>query len=90
MFRTIDGQREQPVQYSVRRSLPVQCPLAVFLVSLVNPCWADLTVDLEAYEHHDYQTAVKKLRPLAEESNSSAQFLLGYMYTHGDGLDRRF
>lgn len=39
-----------------------------------------------AYTRGDYPTALKLLRPLAEQGNAQAQFRLGWMYWHGDGV----
>src|SRR5512138_3921672 len=74
----------------MRRSLFILLSLAVFMVSLVTPCRADLAAGLEAYERHEYQTAIKEFRPLADQGDSSAQFMLGYMYAHGEGLSQNY
>jgi len=36
----------------------------------------------------DYATAVQKLRPLAEQGNAGAQFILGRLHAHGTGVLR--
>lgn len=41
-----------------------------------------------AYEAKDYQTALKILKPLAEQGDSQAQVTLGVMYDYGQGVDR--
>ncbi len=43
---------------------------------------------LAAYESGDYATALKVLRPLAEQGQPDAQFRLGTMYDNGLGLPR--
>lgn len=39
-----------------------------------------------AYERGDYATAVRLWRPLAEQGNPEAQFILGQMYNTGRGV----
>jgi TPR repeat protein len=36
-----------------------------------------------AYKHGDYATALQLLRPLAEQGNATAQFVLGIAYSEG-------
>ncbi|MDE3050019.1 MAG: sel1 repeat family protein, partial [Nitrospirota bacterium] len=61
----------------MRQSL-FKVPLLVLCsVCLATPCWADLTGGLAAYERHEYQTAIKEFRSLANQGNSLAQFMLG-------------
>ena len=39
-----------------------------------------------AYKRGDYTTALRILRPLADQGNAEAQFWLGAMYEHGQGV----
>jgi uncharacterized protein len=41
-----------------------------------------------AYERGDYATAVRLWRPLAEQGNPEAQFVLGQMYNTGRGVSQ--
>ena len=41
---------------------------------------------LAAYKQRDYATALKLLRPLAEQGNAAAQNVLGVMYEIGRGV----
>ena len=41
---------------------------------------------LAAYDRGDYATALRLMRPLAEQGNARAQFNLGVMYTKGQGV----
>ncbi len=41
-----------------------------------------------AYQRADYATALKLLRPLAEQGNPKAQYNLGYMYAEGLSLQQ--
>ena len=43
-----------------------------------------------AYNRGDYATALKLLRPLAEQGNANAQNNLGWMYDQGDGVTQDF
>jgi uncharacterized protein len=59
------------------------------LVVQVNITGASLAGPLEeataAYEKRDYETALRRLRPLSDQGNAAAQFTLGTMYTNGQG-----
>ena len=46
---------------------------------------SDLSSGISAYEQGDYKTALKKLRPLAERGNASANLFLGFMYRDSKG-----
>jgi len=39
-----------------------------------------------AFQRGDYRTALRLWRPLAEQGNATAQFALGKMYVHGEGV----
>jgi TPR repeat protein len=43
-----------------------------------------------AYERGDYATAVQLWRPLAEQGNPEAQFILGQMYNTGRGVSQDY
>ena len=47
---------------------------------------ADFNTGLDAYMLDDYATALREFRPLAEQGNAGAQFLLGRMYSNGQGV----
>jgi TPR repeat protein len=42
----------------------------------------------QAYLNKDYESALKILKPLAEEGNSQAQITLGLMYDYGHGVEK--
>ncbi|MYF18057.1 MAG: hypothetical protein F4215_11960, partial [Gemmatimonadetes bacterium] len=48
--------------------------------------WGDYQDGRKAYNRGDYATALKELRPLAEQGHAEAQYLLGYMYYKGRGV----
>ncbi len=49
---------------------------------------ADLNAGIRAFVNGDYKTALKELRPLAENGNADAQGFLGQMYFGGKGVPR--
>ena len=72
--------------------MPLRFPiaLALSLVCLVVPAWADYQAGMDAYNRGDYATALREWRPLAERGDPSAQFRLGSLYENGDGVPRDF
>ena len=58
----------------------------VLLLSLAAPVAAGPLEDATAaYDRGDYATALRLLRPLADQGDASAQFNLGVMYDNGRG-----
>jgi TPR repeat protein len=49
---------------------------------------ADFRKGLEAVQKGDYVTALKEFTPLAEQGNADAQYNLGAMYYHGQGVSQ--
>ena len=45
---------------------------------------------MAAYQRGDYATAIRKLRPLAEQGNAKAQYSLGVMYDKGLGVPQDY
>ena len=45
-----------------------------------------LQAGVDAYNRGDYETALKKFLPLAEQGDAAAQFNLGKMYRKGQGV----
>jgi clan AA aspartic protease (TIGR02281 family) len=43
-----------------------------------------------AYEHGDYATEYRLLRPLADQGNAAAEYGLGFMYAHGYGVPQDY
>jgi hypothetical protein len=57
------------------------------LLALALPAYGqDLQKGLDAYNNGDYATALRELRPLAEQGYAKAQFRLGWMYYNGKGV----
>lgn len=51
---------------------------------------ADIQKGLEAFNQGDYSKAIRFLKPLAEQREANAQFLLGVMYYGGKGVTRDY
>jgi TPR repeat protein len=62
--------------------------LATTTLSLAMPAQAGFDEGRAAYEQGDYATALKELRPLAEQGHAEAQFNLGLMYYNGQGVPK--
>ncbi len=57
--------------------------LALVVVLVAAPAWADFQAGVVAYERGDYATALTEFRPLAQQGHAGAQFNLGQMYRKG-------
>ena len=57
--------------------------LLLFWPALVH---ADFQTGMDAYDRHDYATALKEWRPLAEQGDADTQINLGINYSKGQGV----
>ncbi len=65
--------------------------LALCLVAgLAGTASADVKSGVKAYQRGDYVTAMRELKPLAEQDDIDAQYHLGEMYLRGRGVGRDF
>ena len=66
----------------------LQVTLFALIMCLLAALWgcSDYQSGEAAYKRGDYKTALQELRPLAEKGNPKAQFRLGWMYGHGEGV----
>ncbi len=55
-------------------------------LGLTARAWAGLDEAAAAYQRGDYATAIRELRPLADQGNAGAQYNLGNMYENGRGV----
>ena len=62
----------------------------VFLAWFAAPANADFDTGKTAYDRGDYATALRELRPLAEQGNAEAQLNLGVMYAMGRGVPQNY
>jgi peptidoglycan hydrolase-like protein with peptidoglycan-binding domain len=58
----------------------------LLIVAVAAQASADFNAGLDAYLKEDYQTAFSEFKPLAEEGDANAQYMLGYMYTTGKAV----
>ncbi len=77
------GCLEQIVCHSTLRG--VISVLMICLFTAASVC-GDFQAGVDAYERGDYETALQEFQPLAEGSDPKAQFRLGWMYGHGEGV----
>jgi len=61
------------------------CAVALCQLS-ARPAWAGVDEGFAAYHRGDYTTALRELRPLAEQGDTAAQYNLGFMYGNGQGV----
>ena len=64
--------------------------LALGVVLVAAPAWADFEAGVEAHERGDYATALKEFRALAEQGGAEAQNNLGWMYERGQGVPQDY
>lgn len=67
-------------------SLRFTLTVAVSLICLAVPTWADFQAGMDANEREDYATALREWRPLAEQGDALAQYNLGLLYRKGRGV----
>ncbi|HCO42695.1 MAG TPA: hypothetical protein DCZ11_01630 [Gammaproteobacteria bacterium] len=63
--------------------------LAAFAAWSLNAQAGALEDGIAAFERHDFNTAVRLIKPLAEQGNVEAEYFMGtfYMYGHGVAMD---
>lgn len=67
----------------------VRALLVVLLAAtLAAPASADFPAAVEAYDQGDYATAFAETRPVAEQGDPDAQYMLGFLYARGEGVRR--
>lgn len=65
--------------------------LLTIVSCLAMPALAGQLEDgMAAYDKHNYETALKLLRPLAEQGVAMAQHRLGFMYSFGQGVPKDY
>ena len=65
--------------------------LIMALAIMATPVFAgDFQDGFDAYKRGDYETAVKKFKPLAEQGFAKAQTNLGLMYEYGAGVPQDY
>src|SRR5512134_1893782 len=64
--------------------------LIIFLLMAAPAIAGPLEDATKAYEHGDYKTAYRLLRPLAKQGLPEAQYSLGVMYDNGRGVQQDY
>jgi len=72
--------------------VPLRFPivLALSIICLAAHAWADFQAGVDANNRGDYSTALREWRPLAEQGMVAAQFNLGQLYAHGQGVPQDY
>ena len=68
--------------------LRLPAALALSIVCLTAPAWADFKAGMDAYLRSDYTTALREWQPLAEQGQAVAQYNLGLLYANGQGVTK--
>ncbi len=63
---------------------------AGFTLGLTASAWAGFDEGVEAFNRGDYATALREMRPLAEQGDAYAQNNLGFMYHEGLGVPQDY
>jgi hypothetical protein len=66
------------------------CSPAAFSFILATPAWAGFQQGWSAYYRGEYATALRELRPVAEQGHPAAQINLGIMYEEGQGVTQDY
>jgi TPR repeat protein len=61
-----------------------------FCLALAGPLKADVNSGWQAYLEGDYATALGELTPASEAGDDTAQYYLGVLYSHGEGVARNY
>ena len=64
--------------------------LLALLLGLAGPAAADVESGWQAFLDGDYMTALEELEPAAEAGDATAQYYLGVLYDHGEGVLRNY
>jgi TPR repeat protein len=64
--------------------------LVALLLALAGPAVADVERGWQAFLKGDYDTALDQLEPAAEAGDATAQYYLGVLYDHGEGVLRNY
>ena len=60
--------------------------LALLILMMGTPASAGYDEAWMAYSNQDYATALKELKPLAEQGDPRSQYAVGWMYRNGEGV----
>jgi len=69
-------------------ALQIPVALALSIICLAVPTWADFKAGEKAYHRGDYATALREWQPLAKQGQADAQYNLGLLYAKGQGVQK--
>jgi uncharacterized protein len=76
---------------SMRKLVVTSLVMFVVLLGSAGMGWgADFQKGWNAYKSGDYATALREWTPLAKQGHASAQYYLGFMYYHGQGVPQNY
>jgi len=90
LFITEEHDRRQQMRTNILRRLTTALLTVSFIVSSAVAFADPFGDSITAYDRGDYATAVRLLRPLAEQGDAQAQNALGAMYYNGKGVTEDF
>ena len=61
----------------------IRCAAVALMLAPGAGAAQDFAAGQSAYDAGDYATALQEWRPLAEQGDAEAQFMLGFMYDDG-------
>jgi uncharacterized protein len=64
--------------------------LIALLLAFAGPASAGVESGWQAFLNGDYVTALAELEPIAEAGDATAQYYLGVLYDHGEGVVRNY
>jgi S1-C subfamily serine protease len=64
--------------------------LTVSLLPFGTPAFADFQTGKDAFSSGDFATALKELKPLAEQGDALSQVMLGFMYNNGQSVTQDY
>ena len=83
--------RNSGVSFSTMKHLLVSTLLiAILSLWLTASAWAHFYEGLAAYNRGDYATAFEEWLTVAEHGDAGAQYNLGFMYDHGQGVPQDY
>ncbi len=62
----------------------------LFLLAFSTPLHAGYNEGVDAYQQKDYATAMAEWKPVAEKGDPDAQYNVGAMYSHGEGVKQDY
>ena len=72
-----------------KTTVPLFKVIGLSLMLAVSGC-TDYRAGKDAYNRGDYETALNEFRPLADQGDAAAQFILGVLYDEGKGVPQDY